>query len=194
MIRTMRWLAPVVLLALLPACTPVGLAVGAGATAGVAVAQERSVEDAIDDLAIKARLNRKLIEADPDLFADVSTDVVEGRVLLTGDVKTADDRVEAVRLAWQVEGVKEVINELQVTDRGGVANYLQDAWISTRLRSAIMFDGKIAAINYNVETVNGVVYLIGIALSQEELDRVIAHARTIPHVEKVVSHVRVKGA
>jgi osmotically-inducible protein OsmY len=186
-------LALLLLAAALPGCTPVGLAVGAGATAGVAVAQERTVEDAVDDFTIKARLNQKLLEADANLFADVSTDVVEGRVLLTGDVRAPDDRIEAVKLAWQVAGVKEVINELQVTDRGGVANYLQDAWISTRLRSALMFDREIAAINYNVETVNGVVYLIGIALSDDELERVIAHARTIPHVEKVVSHVRVKG-
>ncbi len=174
-------------------CTPVGVAIGAGATAGVAVAQERSVADAIDDFTIKVRLNQKLLQSSTVLFSQVTTDVVEGRVLLTGDVANPDDRIEAVKLAWQVAGVKEVLNELQVTEQSGVVNYLQDAWISTRLRSQLMFDGAIAAINYNVETVNGVVYLIGIAQSQAELDRAIAHARTIPHVNKVVSHVRLKG-
>lgn len=192
----MKRLLPFLLFAALAAagCSPVGVAVGAGATAGVAVAQERSVGDAISDLTIKTTLNARLIEADPTLFSDVSLDVIEGRVLMTGDVKTPDDRVEAVKLAWQVDGVQEVINELQVTDRGGIANYLRDAWISTRLRSDLTFDREIAAINYNIETVNGVVYLIGIAQNQVELDRVLAHARTISHVEKVVSHVRLKGA
>ncbi|MSP83843.1 MAG: BON domain-containing protein [Alphaproteobacteria bacterium] len=192
----MMRLMPMLLLAALAGagCSPVGVAVGAGATAGIAVAQERSVGDAISDLSIKTELNALMIGRDPTLFSDVSLDVIEGRVLMTGDVKTPDDRVEAVKLAWQIEGVKEVINELQVTDRGGIANYLQDAWISTRLRSNLTFDREIAAINYNIETVNGVVYLIGIAQNQPELDRVLAHARTISHVEKVVSHVRLKGA
>lgn len=180
-------------LVLLASCSPVGMAVGAGATAGIVVAQERSVGDAIDDFSIKAEINHLLFQKSEKLFVAVSTDVVEGRVLLTGHVPAPEDRVEAVRLAWQARGVREVLNELQVTDKGGLTDYMRDVRISTELRARILFDRDIQAINYNVETVNGVIYLIGIAQDRAELERVMAHARTIPYVERIVSHVRLKG-
>ncbi len=99
-----------------------------------------------------------------------------------------------MRLAWQAEGVKEVINEIQVTDRGGLVDYARDTWISAQLTTKLLLDKAIKAINYNVETVNGVVYMIGIAQDQAELERATNHARTIPNVAKVVSHVRLKSA
>lgn len=175
------------------ACSPAGVIIGGAATAGVTVAQERSVGAAIDDLAIRAEINHYLFQADEKLFSAVSIEVVEGRVLLTGHVPEPDDRVEAVRLAWQAAGVREVLNEIQVTDKGGLGNYLRDVAIANELRADLLFDRDILAINYNVEVVNQVVYLIGIAQDQAELDAVIAHARAIRYVERVVSHVRLKG-
>lgn len=171
-----------------------GMLVGGTAAAGVAIAEERSVGNIIDDTTIKIQVNELLFRTDYDLFAAVGIDVFEGQVLMTGSVERREDRVEAVRLAWQVPGVKKVTNEIQVSDKGGLANYLRDAWISTQLRSKLLFDKEIAAINYNVETVNGVVYLIGIAQNEVELERVTNHARTLRHVNKVVSHVRLKNA
>ena len=174
-------------------CTPAGIIVGGAATAGVVAAQERSVGAAIDDLAIRTEINHYLFQADEKLFSAVGIDVVEGRVLLTGHVPKPEDRVEAVRLAWQAAGVKEVLNEIQVTEKGGIGNYLRDVAIANELRADLLFDGAILSINYNVEVVNQVVYLIGIAQDQAELDAVIAHARAIRYVERVVSHVRLKG-
>ncbi|MGH6720025.1 MAG: BON domain-containing protein [Alphaproteobacteria bacterium] len=175
------------------ACSPAGVIVGGAATAGVVVAQERSVGQAIDDLAIRAEISSYLFEADEKLFIAVGIEVVEARVLLTGHVPTPEDRIQAVRLAWKASGVREVLNEIQVTDKGGLGNYLRDVAIANQLRAELLFDRDIAAINYNVEVVNQVVYLIGIARDQAELDKAIGHARTIPYVEKVVSHVVLKG-
>lgn len=172
----------------------VGLMVGAAATGGVAVAEERTVGTQIDDAAVKIAVSEGLLRYNEDLFHDVGVDVTEGRVLLTGKVKDPQDRVEAVRIAWQQDGVKEVINEIQVTDKGGIGSYLTDVRISSELRADLLLDKQISSINYNVETVGQIVYLTGIALSQEELDRVIAHARTISGVKQVVSHVRIKGS
>ncbi len=113
-------------------------------------------------------------------------------MLLKGAVERPGPRVKAVRLTWQADGVREVINEIQVTDEGGLVNYARDTWISTQLKSKILFDADILSINYNVETVNGTVYLIGIAQSDQELGKVTGHARTIPNVRRVVSHVVLK--
>jgi osmotically-inducible protein OsmY len=170
-----------------------GLFVGAAATGGIAVAEERTVGAQIDDATIKIAVSESLFSYSERLFQDLSIDVTEGRVLLTGKVEDPQDRVEAVRLAWQAEGVKEVINEIQVTDKGGIGSYLTDVRISNELRADLLFDGQIQAINFNVDTVGQIVYLTGIAQNQAELQRVIDTARTISGVKQVVSHVRVKG-
>ena len=168
--------------------------VGGAAVVGVSIAQERSVGAALDDTVTHASISRYMFEKDIELYRKVGIEVVEGRVLLTGSVANPADRDEAVRLTWQAGGVKEVVNEIQVTNQGGVIDYARDTWITTQLKTKLLLDKHIRDINYNVETVNGIVYMIGIAQDQAELERVTNHARTIRYVRKVVSHVRLKDA
>lgn len=178
--------------ALLAACSPGAALVGAGATVGLAAAQERSVGHAVDDATIQVQINHLLLQKSERLFTNVGLEVVEGRVLMTGSVPTAEDRVDAVRLAWQAKGVTEVLNELQVTDKSGLMSYAKDVWISTQMRGKLIGDGHIVDINYSVDTVNGTLYLMGIAQDQSELDRAVRHGRTISGVKQVVSHVQLK--
>lgn len=168
------------------------LLIGAAATTGVAIAEERSVGDAVDDLTIRAELNHLFFQDDVELFGDVSFSVIEGRVLLKGSVPTPDDRIRALRLAWQAAGVREVINELQVADDSGILDYARDTWISAQLKGKLLVDGNVLSINYSVETVDGTVYLLGIAQDEAELARVTEHARSIEDVKRVVSHVVLK--
>ncbi len=167
--------------------------VGGGAAVGVAAAEERSLGEAVDDTVIYAALNGSLFAKDVDLFSDVGVEVHEGRVLLTGTVRKPEDRIEAVRLAWQVDGVREVINEIQVTDKSSLTDYARDVWITAQLKSKLLLDKSIESLNYNIETVNGVVYMLGVAQDKAELERATNHARTIPHVREVISHVRLKN-
>ena len=171
-----------------------GTIAGGGASVGVAVAQERTVGAALDDTIIATQIFSILLQYDIELLRLVSAEVVEGRVLLTGSVSEPESRVDAVRLTWQIDGINEVLNEIQVTDRGGLIDFALDTWVSTQLRTKLLLDRDIKALNYNVETVNGVVYLIGVARDALELERVTNHARTIKNVQKVISHVRVIGA
>jgi len=174
----------------LSACSA-GVAAGGAATVGVAAAEERTMGEVVDDTVISAQVNSNLLQKNVDLFSKVGVEVVQGRVLLTGVVPKPEDRIEAARLAWKVDGVKEVANEIQVADTSSLLDYARDGWISTQLRSKVLLDKDIRSINYSIETVNGVIYLIGIAQNQAELDRVTAYARTIKYVRKVVSYVRV---
>ena len=176
----------------LTACAAPGILAGA-ATAGLAVAQERSIGTVIDDTAIELQIQHYLLQASDGLFIRVGIEVHEGRVLLTGVVPTPDDRVEAVRQAWQANGVLEVINEVQVSDRAGIVDYLRDVKITSQLRFQMLRDRDISDVNYTVETVNGIVYLMGIAGSRPELDKVTTHARNIAGVQKVISHVRLSA-
>lgn len=186
----MRLAVPLALALGLGGC--VSAAVGAAATGATVAAQERSVGDAVDDLTIRTTLNKLFLEESFDLFNKVSFSVVEGRVLLKGAVEKPEHRIRATRLAWRAAGVREVINEIQVTDQGGIVDYAKDTWISAQLKTKMMFAKDVLSINYSVETVNGTIYLMGIAQDQNELDQVIALARDVPDVVEVVSHVVMK--
>ena len=190
-----RFAVPALLLAVfLAGCDPItATVVGGGAAAGMGAAEERGLEGAIDDTKIRAEINDLWVREDISLFTDITLTVNDGRVMLTGTVKKPETRVEAVRLAWQAAGVRQVIDEVQVTDQSGFLDYSRDVWIANDLRTRLMLDSQIKNINYTVDVVNGVVYLMGIAQNQEELDRVIAYARNIDNVKKVVNHVMLKN-
>lgn len=174
-------------------CTQEGVIAGAGGAAGVAATQERGFAAAVEDTVIALDINRRWLAHDADLFRRLDVQVTEGRALLTGLVATPEARIEAVRIAWQAEGVREVINEIQVAAGSGWSNFVRDALIANELRTKLLLDRRIRSINYSVESVNNVVYLMGIAQDAAELARAIDHARDVPHVRKVVSHVRLKG-
>ncbi len=175
------------------ACTPLGMATGTAAAAGNAASQEGGISGAVTDASIKGKINELWFQYNVDMFSKLSTTVDQGRVLLTGVVQNPEDRVEAVRLVWQVEGVKQVINEIRVADSEGVPGFVRDNWITARLRTAITFEKNIQSLNYSIDTVQGVVYLMGVAMSQTELEKVEQLARTIPNVKQVVSYVKMVG-
>ncbi len=168
------------------------LLVSAAAGAGVAVAQERSIGDAVDDASIRFQVNAELLRYDEAVFRRIDVKSVEGRVVLTGTVPRPEDRLEASRLVWQVAAVKSLANELIVQDETSVVDFAKDSWITAQLRTRMLGDVEIRDINFTVETVNGIVYLLGIAQDVSELDRITRYARAIRGVEQVISHVRLK--
>jgi len=165
--------------------------VGGGAVVGTAAYQERGVQGVARDMATATRMRTNLLNAGEDFVMGVGVEVYEGRLLLTGTLPNEGMQAETVSMAWKTEGVKDVINEIQ-TGTSSLRDMAKDAWITTQLHSKITLDKKILAINYSVETVNGIIYLIGIAQNQVELNRVIAHAKTIGYVKRITNHVRVK--
>ena len=175
------------------ACTPLGMATGAAAGVGTAASKEGGIGGAVTDASIKGKINELWFQYNIDMFSKLSTTVNQGRVLVTGVVQNPQDRVEAIRLVWQVKGVKQVMNEIRVADSEGLPGFVKDKWITTRLRTAITFEKNIQSLNYSIDTVQGVVYLMGVAMSEQELNRVTQLARTIPNVKQVVSYVKMVG-
>lgn len=191
--KSSLWMVCVMSAGLLGGCSVPGMVIGAGATAGIAAAEERGVETALDDLQIDVEIKRRYLDANEDLLTVVSTEVHDGRVLLTGVVEEPEMRITAARLAWDVNGVSEVINEIRVAGDGSIVQASKDLFITTDLRTRMMGDQEIAAINYSIETVRGTIYLLGIAQSERELERVINHARNVSGVRNIIPYVRVKA-
>ncbi len=176
----------------LAACTPAGMAVGAGATAGVAAAEERGLRGAGKDTLIRVEINEAWLNSDFDTFNRLNLQIYEGRVLVSGRVPDQKNADEAIRLAWQADGVREVINEVEISNAGALDDFANDALINARLDSELLFDSEIDSINYSTRSVAGTVYLLGVAQDRAELDRVFRVTRNIPNVKRVVSHVIMK--
>lgn len=176
----------------LAGCTPTGVAIGVGATAATAASQERGFQGALQDTETRLDINHLFLQESESLFTDINLQVQEGRVLLTGAVEKPETELTAVRLAWQGVGVREVINEIEVTDESSLGDVARDIWIETELKGTLLVDSGVTSINYSVESVNKTLYLMGIAQNQAELTRVIGHAKDIAYVRRVVSYVRLK--
>jgi osmotically-inducible protein OsmY len=171
-----------------------GMLIGAGATAGVATVQERGFGGAVDDTKIRADVNSAWIKKDGEMFRKVDLSIYEGRVMLTGIVKKDSQRDDAVQLTWQAAGVREVINEIQVIPAGqDFSDYSHDTWIQQKLQTILLFDKEVKNVNYVIDVVGGVVYLLGLAQDQTEMNRVIAQASDISGVKRVVNHILLKS-
>jgi osmotically-inducible protein OsmY len=170
-----------------------GMIVGAGATAGVATAQERGFSGTLDDTKIRADINSAWINHDSEMFRKVDLSIYEGRVMLTGIVLKQSQRDDAARLSWQAAGVREVINEITVNAGGqDFTDYSHDTWIQQKLQTILLFDKEVKNVNYVIDVVGGVIYILGLAQDQAELDRVIAQASNISGVKRVINHVLLK--
>ena len=168
---------------------------GAGAAAGTAALEERSVAQIAEDFRINADIQSALFDKDFDLYRALSITVRESRVLAAGIVENANDRGEALRRIWRVPGVKHVINEIMIDASGSnVAESARDTRIAAELRAKITLDKNIFAVNYAIDAVRGVVYIMGIAQNQAEIDRVIQSAKSIKYVRAVKNFARIKGS
>jgi osmotically-inducible protein OsmY len=180
----------------LAACapSPTGLAIGAAATVAVKASQERGLATSVEDDRIWTEINARWLDADAAMFHKLQLQVHEGRALVTGVVQQPEMQVAAIRIAWEVDGVEEVIDEIRVAEQDDLGGNLQDVWIVEQLRGRLLIDREVRAINYSIESVKGTIFLMGIAQSAAELQRVIDHARDIAYVRRVVSYVRIKDA
>ena len=186
-----RVLASLSILAILPftsGCVAAGVA-GVGAV-GTAVVQEKSLGMALDDATSSSEIKTKLIRADRKKFGEVDVEVANGLVLLSGRVNSQEDKIYAERVAWSSSRILDVANELKIEGPNSFMEGLSDSVITTRVRSALVGSKTVRSVNFNIETYDGVVYLMGIARSQKELEHAAEKASYIPGVKEVVSYVQ----
>lgn len=173
-------------------CSPSGILATGGGTAMVVAEGDRSIGTVVDDATVKINIAAKFLNAGNNLFVDINTTVLEGRVLLTGLVDNQELRIEAVRLVWEIEGVREVVNEIEIGSREGIKDYAKDLWINTQARGVAAKTIGLRVVAYNFETINGKIYIAGITRKPDQLDMLIESLKTIKGVTEIVNYVIVK--
>ena len=173
-------------------CSPANVLATGGSTAMVVAEGDRTFGTVVDDATIKVNIAAKFLNAGSNMFVEINTTVLEGRVLLTGLVKDQETRIEAVRLVWEINGVNEVINELEIGNRDTLKDYATDLWINTQARAVSAKIVGLRVVGYNFETINGKVYVAGITNKPEQLENLIQSLKTIKGVKEIVNYVIVK--
>ena len=164
-------------------------AVGLGTAAVAASTTEKGFSTSVSDTVIEAKLTDKFIKNDASLVTGVESSVSNGAVLMTGRLDTQDKKILATRLAWEIKGVKEVINEIQVISEKSIKTTAKDLAASAQLRAALIGDQEVSSLNYSIDVVNGIVYLSGVAANEKERERVITHAQSLRFAKKVVNYI-----
>jgi|TARA_B110000114_G_scaffold98691_1_gene103911 osmotically-inducible protein OsmY len=159
--------------------------------AGVLIASnqdEKTFGDVIDDTTISIGIKDKFFMHNAILITKINVDVELGTVLLTGRVNEQNDRVQAVRLAWQQEGVVSVLNEIEI-ESFDIKKYAEDKLIKTKLLAKVISDNKIKKLKYTFEVQNKVIFIMGVSSDDIELNRVFEHARSIKGVRDIINYV-----
>ena len=145
--------------------------------------------DALKDTEIELGIENALLNHSQSLYGDVTVNVIEGRVLLLGSVPKPEDKQAASQIAWSIDGVNAVDDEVIIAGDSGTKSYFEDVRIANAVRLKLLKDSKVSSQNYDVLVFRRAVHLTGLAQSTAELDRVIHHAQVVEGVTRVVSHV-----
>tara|TARA_Y100000768_G_scaffold377244_1_gene350226 strand:- start:81 stop:671 length:591 start_codon:yes stop_codon:yes gene_type:complete len=157
---------------------------------GVSVALDpRSVGTQVDDSIMQKNLSARIILMDKKYLLSVNTKVLDGRIFLTGKVDNPEEKLKLTKLAWETDGSRSVRNDIKIKESFNFQQSAKDILITSQLRSAMIFNKKIKATNYQIDTYKKKIYVYGIALSSEEKKEVIREAKEILDVENVVASI-----
>lgn len=159
------------------------------ALALAACASSRSLDESFTDISAGASFKGVLFSDRQYDYSDVDVTIYEGRLLLTGTMRSEDGRNKLIENAWKADGIDQVIDELFIGDRTPFGQGFEDARIDQVLRTRLIASRDVVSSDYKIAVSGGVIYLIGAASSQRQLDEAINIARSISGVEKVVSHI-----
>ena len=157
---------------------------------GVSIAFDpRSLGTQIDDSIMQKNLITRLTLKEKSYFLKIKTKVLDGRIFLTGNVDDPEEKLQITKLAWETEGVRSVRNDIKIKEKFNFKRSAKDILITSQLKTAMIFNKKIKASNYNVDTYKKKIYIYGIALTSDEEEQVIDEAKQILDVEGVVASI-----
>ncbi len=157
---------------------------------GVSVAIDpRSLGTQIDDSIMQKNLTTRILLLNKNYFLSVKTKVIDGRIFITGKVEDPEEKLKLTKLAWETQGVRSVKNDLKIKEDFNFKQSAKDLLITSQLRTALIFNDKIKATNYQIDTYKKKIYIYGIATTTDEKDAVIEEANEILDVENVIASI-----
>ena len=177
----MKKIISLLIVAVLTSCSSVGQ-FGAGVDITF---DPRTIGMQIDDTIMQKNLSARLALADKKYFISIQSEVLDGRIFLSGKVDEPEEKIKITKMAWETKGVRSVKNAITIKSQSNFKSTAKDILITSQLRSALIFNKKTKARNYTLETINKNVYIFGIAMDMQEKKEVIREANKIYDVKEV---------
>ena len=149
----------------------------------------RTIGMQIDDTIMQKNLNARLALADKKYFISIQSEVLDGRIFLSGKVDETEEKIKITKMAWETKGVRSVKNAITIKGQSNFKGTAKDIFITSQLRTALIFNKNTKARNYTLETVNQNIYIFGIAMDEEEKREVINEANKIYDVKEVIPSI-----
>lgn len=111
-----------------------------------------------------------------------------GYVLLTGQVKTADLKKKSTSITRDIRHVRRVYNEIEITKSNPISHYINDLWLTGKVRTAMLFTPHFRSTRVKLTSQNGTVYLMGL-LTKKQTQRAVDITKRIHGVKKIVKLV-----
>ena len=157
---------------------------------GVTVAIDpRSLGTQIDDSIMDKSLEARILKMNKNYLFSVKSKVLDGRIFLTGKVDTPEEKLKLTKLAWETKGARSVKNDLRIKGNYNFQQSAKDILITSQLKSAMIFNKKVKAVNYNIDTYQKVIYIYGIAHTSEEIEEIIKESKEILDVKDVITSI-----
>ena len=157
---------------------------------GVSVALDpRSIGTQIDDSVMQKNLSARIILRDKKYLLSIDTKVLDGKIFLTGKIENPEEKLQITKLAWETKGVRSVKNDIKIKENFNFKQSAKDVLITSQLRTAIIFNKKIKATNYQIDTYKKKIFIYGISSTTEEKKEVINEAKEILDVEEVIASI-----
>ena len=149
----------------------------------------RTIGMQIDDTIMQKNLSTRLALVDKKYFLSIQSEVLDGRIFLSGKVEEAEEKIKITKMAWETKGVRSVKNAITIKGQSNFKSTAKDILITSQLRTALILNKKTKARNYTLETVNKSIYIFGIAMNEEEKKAVIDEANKIYDVKDVIPSI-----
>ena len=164
---------------------------GVGAIAFSSSAQEKGLGTSINDKVIYVKLRNAIYDWDPTVAENISISVDNGSILVTGKLKNIDAKVQLTKIIWEINGVKEVNNQVQISETNNIKNVAKDLASLGEIRARLMASKQLNSLNFSVDVVNNIAYISGIATSEEEVAIVTQIAQEARFIKEVQNFVKV---
>jgi len=169
----------------LSSCSPAGR-FGAGVDITF---DPRTIGMQIDDTIMQKNLSARLALTDKKYFLSIQSEVIDGRIFLSGKVDQPEEKIKITKMAWETKGVRSVKNAISIKGQSNFKSTAKDILITSQLRSALIFNKKTKSRNYTLETINQNIYIFGIAMDEDEKKEVINEANKIYDVKTVIPSI-----
>ena len=157
---------------------------------GVSIALDpRTLGTQIDDSIMQKNLQARLALTEKKYFIKVSVKVLDGRIFIGGKVDKPEEKLKITKMAWETNGARSVRNNIKIKEKFSFVNMTKDILITSQLRTALILNKNVKSANFNIDTINQITYVFGIAQNEDEKKEIIRESKLIVDLKKIVTSI-----